>query len=360
MARTASALPVHLALAYAGLVAYACLHPFTGWQGSGLAPFDFLLAPWPKYYEVDDIVLNVLGYLPLGFVTAAALPRRWAALLRIVLATLLCALLSLGLETAQNFLPTRVASNIDLGANAAGGLLGALLGTLLGNWLFGEQGWLQRWRARRIVGGHMGDAGLMLLGLWLLTQLTPDGLLFGSGDLRQALSLPSPVLFQPAAFIRLEAAHVAATVLAAGLLARCMMSAPSIWPILLLLALACGANTLATFSFFSTDDPLAWLTPGARLGLTIGLPLLGASLLLPRVIQHALAGVALLAATLLVNLMPANPYLPLNPAMLDSGHFLNFHGLTTLVTSAWPFLALAYLSALGLWRGEHLNGGRRL
>ena len=58
MARTASALPVHLALAYAGLVAYACLHPFTGWQGSGLAPFDFLLAPWPKYYEVDDIVLD--------------------------------------------------------------------------------------------------------------------------------------------------------------------------------------------------------------------------------------------------------------------------------------------------------------
>mgnify|MGYP003599032092 CR=1 FL=1 len=35
---------------------------------------------------------------------------------------------------------------------------------------------------------------------------------------------------------------------------------------------------------------------------------------------------------------------------------LNFHGLTGLVDSLWPYVALAYLSALGLWRGEHLGG----
>ena len=62
----------------------------------------------------------------------------------------------------------------------------------------------------------------------------------------------------------------------------------------------------------------------------------------------------LLAATALVNLMPENPYLAYNQSLAQFSNVLNFHGLTALVDSLWPFLALAYLSALGLWRGEHL------
>ncbi|THF64052.1 VanZ family protein [Pseudothauera nasutitermitis] len=358
MARASSNLPLHLAIAYAALIAYACLHPFTGWQAIGLPPFDYLTAPWPRYYRVEDIVLNVLGYVPLGFVLAAGLARRLGPFGRILATVLLAGLLSLALETTQNYLPTRVASNLDLGFNLLGGLIGAFFGSLWGSALFAPQGGLQRWRGRRFIGGHTGDAGLILLALWLLTQFTADGLLFGSGDLRQALDLPNPVAFAPERFILLEAAHVAATLVGVGLFVRCIMLAPSVWPILLLFALALGATTLATFSFFSADEPLAWLTPGARRGLAIGVPLLGISLLLPRVVQHALAGMAILAATALVNLMPENPYLSFrHPA---GGHFLNFHGLTGVAAAAWPFLALAYLSALGLWRGEHLADGRRI
>ena len=82
--------------------------------------------------------------------------------------------------------------------------------------------------------------------------------------------------------------------------------------------------------------------------------LLAGALLLPRLLQHSLAGSALLAATALVNLMPENPYLAYNQRLAQFSNVLNFHGLTALVDSLWPFLALAYLSALGLWRGEHL------
>ena len=359
MARHASNLPLHLALAYAALVAYACLHPFTGWQATGLPVFDYLLAPWPRYYRGEDLVLNVAGYLPFGFLAAAALSRRIGARGCILAATLAAGLLSLGLETVQNFLPSRVASNLDLGCNLLGALAGALAGAAWGPALFGPQGWLQRWRSRHIVGGYTGDAGLLLLGLWLLTQLTADGLLFGSGDLRHWLALPNPVTFEPERFIRLEAAHVATTVVGVGLFARCIMLAPGLWPIPLLFMLAFGLTTLATFSFFSASEPLVWLTPGARFGLIAGLPLLAVCLRLPRVLQHALAGMAMLAATALVNLMPENPYLPFRTAAA-AGHFLNFHGLTAVVTAAWPFLALAYLSALGLWRGEHLAAERRL
>lgn len=78
-------------------------------------------------------------------------------------------------------------------------------------------------------------------------------------------------------------------------------------------------------------------------------------MLLPRLAQHALAGTALLGATALVNLMPDNPYLAYNRQLAQLSNVLNFHGLTEWVDSLWPFAALAYLSALGLWRGEHLS-----
>lgn len=358
--RPASSLPRNLALAYGVLIIYACLHPFAGWKATGLPLFDFMVAPWPKYFLAIDLVFNVLGYFPLGFVLVAALPRAWPSWRSVTAAALIAAALSFGLETAQNFLPTRVSSNVDLGANALGGLLGALAGAWWAHPLFDHRGGLHRWRNERIVGGHTGDAGLILLGLWLLAQLTPDGLLFGSGDVRSLLGLPAPLPFNPERFIGFETVLIATSVVALGLLARCMMQTPSPWPVVLLFALGLGAKSLATATFFVPGEPLAWLTPGAARGLAGGCVVLVTALLLPRVLQHALAGSALLAATALINLMPENPYLYLGRRLLNQGNFLNFHGLTQLVASLWPFAALAYLSALGLWRGEHLAGERRL
>ncbi|NMG67756.1 VanZ family protein [Azoarcus indigens] len=349
-----SSLPRNLAIAYGLLIIYACLHPFTGWKATGLPLFDFLVAPWPKYFIPADMVFNILGYLPLGFVAAAALPRAWPAWSTVALATLLCALLSFALETTQNFLPTRVASNLDLAANTAGALLGAAFGARWGHPLFDHSGALQRWRNERIIDGHTGDAGLILLGLWVLGQLTPDDLLFGSGDIRSLFGIAAPLRFAPERFIAFETALSATTIVALGLLVRCMMRRPSPWPVLVLIALGIGAKTLATATFFVPSAPLAWLTPGAERGALVGAALLLASLALPRVVQHAIAGTTLLAATALVNLLPENPYLLYNLSFTRQSNFLNFHGLTQLVDSLWPFAALAYLSALGLWRGQHL------
>ena len=84
------------------------------------------------------------------------------------------------------------------------------------------------------------------------------------------------------------------------------------------------------------------------------LALLLPALLLPRLAQHAIAGTSLLLATALVNLIPENPYLPFDRRLAGFSNVFSFHGLTGLVDSLWPYAALAYLSALGLWRGEHL------
>ena len=56
----------------------------------------------------------------------------------------------------------------------------------------------------------------------------------------------------------------------------------------------------------------------------------------------------------LTNLLPENPYFLSGHQLMQQGNFLNFHGLTQLSANLWPFLALAYLSAVGLLRGEHL------
>lgn len=352
----AATLPRALALAYALLVAYACLHPLTGWRDSGLPPFDWLWAPWPKYFILEDFLFNILGYLPLGFLVAAALPGSWGFGRRVLAATLIGALLSLGLESAQNFLPTRIASNLDLGGNAAGALVGALLGARWSGALFGPLGQLQRWRARYVIGGRSGEAGLVLLALWLLGQFSATDLLFSSGDLRSLLDVPTPLPFRADRFIAFDTALTASALLAVGLFTRCMTRGANLLPVLLTLALGIGAKTLATWAFFTPAAPLAWLTPGAERGLAIGAALLLPCLLLPRLAQHAIAGTSLLLATALANLIPENPYLPYDRQLAAFSNVLNFHGLTGLVDGLWPYVALAYLSALGLWRGEHLGG----
>ena len=355
MGRTRStSLARNLTLAYALLITYACLHPLSGWRMSGLPLLDYLLAPWPKYFILEDLLFNILGYLPFGFLAAAALPGTVSAWRGVMQVTALAALMSLGLETAQNLLPSRVASNLDLGGNVCGAFLGAVLGVRWGQAWFGARGIIHRWRDEWIIAGRSGEAGLILLGLWLLGQLSATDLLFSSGDLRSLLGIDAPLPFSAERFIAFDTALTATSMLAVGLFARCMMRARSALPIVLLLALGIGAKTLASATFFATGAPLGWLTPGAERGLLIGSALLAVALLLPRLLQHSLAGSALLAATALVNLMPENPYLAYSQRLAQFSNVLNFHGLTALVDSLWPFLALAYLSALGLWRGEHL------
>ena len=75
-------------------------------------------------WYLRDLFVNVAGFLPAGFFGALALaarrPRRRAWLG----ATLLAAVLSLGIEITQVWLPSRVSSLTDLAGNVAGGALG--------------------------------------------------------------------------------------------------------------------------------------------------------------------------------------------------------------------------------------------
>jgi VanZ family protein len=353
----------HLAVVYIALLICASLYPMSGWREMGLPIFDYLTAPWPKYYEPGEIIINVIGYMPLGLVIVPALSRRWTWKRKVAVTVLFGILFSFCIETIQNFLPTRVSSNVDLGANSLGTLLGALIGARWGEAIFAPGRGLARLQKRYIADdGLAGDIAMILIILWVFVQLTPDQLLFAGGELRRLLDIAPPLPFEPGRLIVFEAAQTAAMMLAIGLFLRCTLRASSAAPVVALLLLGMGARLVGSACFFVPSSPLAWLTPGVRYGVLVGVVLLFIALRLPRAAQHALAGASLLMASVLINMMPESPYFLRNvsggPVIIQRANYPNFYALCRLIAAIWPFVALAYLSGLGLWRGERLEKER--
>jgi VanZ family protein len=341
MRRTTSPLARYLAVAYALLVAYGSLHPFVGWREPSAPLLAFLDAAWPRYYTGVDLAANLLAYVPLGFLLVPALHPRMRLGSAALLAGVAAAALSFSMEMLQNFLPSRVPSNLDFAGNAVGAMLGAFAGVKWGRALV-DGGRLHALRVRLAVDGKAADFGLVLLGLWLFAQLNPEMLLFGTGDLRGLLGLDS-LPYSASRFMAIEAAVAAGGLLAAGLIAASLLRARNHWLLAVLLGAAIVVKTSSGALLVSGTQFAHWITPGNTLGLGAGFLALCVAVYLPLLAQRVLAASALLFVTVLVNLAPENPYLAAALAVWQQGHFLNFNGLTRLVSSLWPFAALPYL-----------------
>jgi len=338
---------------YALLVAYASLYPMQGWRDHGLSPFAYLDASWPRYVTAFDVAVNVLGYVPYGLLCVAALHPRLRGAPAFAAASASGLVLSLVLEAAQSFLPARVEASLDVLCNLAGAAAGAALGLRFAPRLR-EGGPLQRARASLFAPGADTDLGLVLIGLWLFTQLNPAMLLFGAGDLRDLLVPPGGQPRAPAFFASIEAITAAANLAAVGLLLSCLAAPgqPVRRTFVALLLAALAIKTAAFAILMRAENVLAWLTPGAQQGLVVGLAAALAAVSLPRVVRLAAAAMLLMAATVLVNLAPPNPYLAATLKVWQQGHFLNFNGLTRLVSVVWPLAALGYLILLAARRRE--------
>lgn len=332
---------------FAALTVYASLYPMEGWRATGVSPFAYLAAPWPRHITSFDIVVNVLGYVPFGFLAAAALQPRlrgWAAFMA---ATASALALSLVLEGLQSYLPARIASNLDTICNVLGAALGAAAAVRYGPRLL-EEGVFARLRQRAFLPGGAIDLGLALMGLWLLIQLNPTSLLFGAGDLRELLGAREPRGERPAFFITIEALTAAANLIAASLLLSSIAS-PGARLRVQIAALVGAALVVRTAAFailMRAENVFAWLTHGAQIGLAAGIVIAALAIALPRGLRMMLAALLIMAATVLVNLAPPNPYLIASLKVWQQGHFLNFNGLTRLVSALWPFAALGYLMYL--------------
>jgi VanZ family protein len=338
----------YLAVVYVLLVSYASLYPFGPWRELAASPFAFLFEPWPRHYTAADVAVNIIGYLPLGLLaTLSALawtPSRWAALI----GTLLGTILSLSMETLQSYLPQRVPSNLDLISNGLGALIGSVIAAIGGErYLLG--GRLYRWRQRIFLPGGGVDGGFVVLVMWLFTQLYPAVWLFGNGDLRSWLQSGHNLAYTPESYRWIETGVTAFNLAGIGLfisaLARAGKSAAV--PFLLLISAAVLLKTVAAAGLFKASDASLWLTPGAMLGIPLGVGLYVGAM---RFAKHRLApaaAIALLCGAVLVNIAPENPYIAKSVMVWQVGHFLSFNGTTRLASSLWPFIALAYLCWFG-------------
>jgi VanZ family protein len=344
-----------LLLVYVLLVAYASLYPLAGWRDVGISPFAYLGEPLPRYVTAFDIVANVAGYLPFGFLATAVLFPRVRGLAATAAVVAGAAALSLVLEAAQSYLPARVPTTLDALCNVGGAALGAALGQHFTPLIGG--GPLSRWRATTFVPGAGADFGLMLIGLWLFIQLNPAMLLFGAGDLRDLLAPFEGRARGPEFFVSIEAFTTAANLVAVALVvaALAVPGRPLRGLVLGAVLAALAVKTAAVAIVMRAENVFTWLTPGAQLGLVIGVGAALAAVALPRTARLVLAAVLLMAATVLVNLAPPNPYLSASLKVWQQGHFLNFNGLTRLVSAAWPFITLGYLIYLASRRREALG-----
>ena len=345
--RSASPLARYLLLAYALLVVYASLHPFSGWTATGVDPFAFLGAPLPRYLFRIDIFANIMGYAPLGFLCALSAYPRWRGVRAVAVAGAGALVASFVLEALQSYLPSRTPSNLDFAANSAGAILGAILAASISELLLNEDG-LKSVRYRVFRPGRRVDAGLVMLGLWLFIQLDPQILLFGGGDLRPLFQEAGMELHSAQVFIRAEAFVAGSNAVAIGLLASLLASPGQRVRLLYLviMGIALGLHTAAYGVFFGWEDALNWLTPGAWLGLGAGLLIMLAATQLPRPAQLALCALAIMSAAVMVNIAPANPYLVSSLSTWRQGYFEHLVGLTRVISGGWPFLALVYVVSL--------------
>lgn len=335
-----------LAAAYLLVVVYASLQPFRDWRAPPAEILNFLFAPWARYVPLEDAVVNVLAYVPLGFFMSIGWGARLGPAGGAAASVLATGVLSLVMESMQMFLPARIASNVDLLVNILGALIGAMAAPLFApTRILG--GKLHGLRHALFVEGMTADVGLVVVGLWLATQFHPNAQLFGTGGIRATFELPAQFAHTPVLALTAEAVVVLFNLLGVGLLlAACMRAGRR--P-MLAIAVVVGAALLikayTAAALVKAAAPLSWLTPGVLLGLGAGFLLLLAAVRLPQRTQLAAAAACIAVATIAINLAPVNPYLSPPPRLLAGGasHVMSFSGIARALSELWPLLAVGYL-----------------
>ncbi len=295
--RPPTRLPQYLAALYGLMIVYASLEPFSGWMPPLPGTPFFAFAPWPRVVRFD-VAINVIAYAPFGLLLALIGRRRPAV--RLTTAIGVGTLLSFAMESAQTFLPTRDASSVDLISNSLGTTVGAVA-ALAFNRAPRLRERVAQWRYRVFLEGRVGDFGLALLGVWLISQINPGIPLFAA-------------TFDPS----LE-------------LTRTLLLRSAAWE--------------------------SWLKPGVSAGVAAGALILMLTIWLPRPVRTALCAIALLSSLVAPLLAPDMWQARAPLALFDwpYGQLLNFNGLTHAVLVIWPVLASTYL----LWLAGQPGWGQR-
>jgi VanZ family protein len=331
------------------LVLYASLTPFSGWRDPGVDPLAFVSAPWPRYLTAFDLAINVLAYVPLGFLAALVAVRSVRPWLAAVAGIAVGFGLSLTLEVAQSYLPGRVSNNLDLMTNTLGAAVGAVLAARAGSSPFITRR-LGHWRARLFLPGGTTDLGIALIALWFFSQLDPSlpllGIVFFSTGIQAQLAgMSGDTLFRV-----LGPVSVSMNLISLGLLLMLLMRSnrSAVAALALLVWIASLTKLIAATVLLRSEAAFLWVSQEIVWAIATGALVVGLAALAPRHYVRILCAVSLLGGIVLTMLKPgeAQLFLSLRLFRWSDLQLMHYTGLSAAVAGAWPYAALLYLGLL--------------
>jgi VanZ family protein len=322
-------------LAYLCLLFYGSLYPFTHWHSPAHALMGFLRF-WPDHLDKGDVLQNVLVYAPFGMLCMLWLAQAMPALRAAVMAVLLGALVSFGIETLQQFNPARVASMVDIVMNTLGSASGALLATTVVRHTFSGK-LVLAWRDRWFRHGPLANTGLVVIGFWILSQTSPLVPTLDIGHVRHALGGLWHALQDPRSADIARIARYALMTAGLGLMLMLLTQAGK--PVSLLLAAMLAAVLLMKILVVGRVLSLEAICGSAlAFAACLALRLLPAPLL-PAV------GIVLIGAGFTVSELAAGTgggiglsfnWIPF------AGHMRSITALENILELLWPFMAIAW------------------
>jgi VanZ family protein len=328
---------------YTLCIVYVSLNPFTGWSVPENAPPIWL--SWPRYISFFDVVINILAYIPLGMYAYIFLRPRFGPRAAAMLSVLAGLALSAAMESLQQYLPTRITSNVDLIANTSG----AVIGVALTAWFAWTPHFevLGTWRDRIFIKGRLANLGQLLLALWFISQLNPSIPFLGAGNVINALLEPWNSRADAATFWIPQAAGMALNFCGIALFISLLVQRalkPAVFAVAVL-ALALLIKTAAAVLLLKEPLIPNWLGRETLAGLAGGITLLLIFSSLRRRQRLFASGLIILAGGVMSKLAAIydSPSEILRVFKWPYGQLLNFTSLTQFINEAWPLVALVYL-----------------
>lgn len=176
--RPNSRILILMAVLYSAMLVYASLMPFRFTSPINMTTLfsDGFWSQWPfnpsARVSGSDVVSNLILYTPLGFLLTTGMTLRFprSKFAAIFFATLLCAALSLGIETCQSGVGFRTPSVSDWLLNTLSGLIGATIGTTVGSTYYYD---VKRWAQKRWENSPIDLFTLLVLILVIAEALSP-------------------------------------------------------------------------------------------------------------------------------------------------------------------------------------------
>ena len=323
---------------YALLIAYGSLYPFSEWTSQVSNPFSLKLPPGRARLFSADILTNVLAYVPFGLLLALWFGERIGRLAAVFVALSAGTLLSLSMELVQQHLPNRVPSVVDLMTNATGTLIGALVAQFVHSHSAPGRA-LRRWRSASVTAGGLADLGLVALGLWALSQLSPLVPSIDLGNLRQGLAPVWRVLQQPANFSLSQFAVYTLAIAGLAMLARTLEPSGRrlYWTFVGFVALVLLLKIPVVTRQISAE---------AVVGAAVAVTLVGPWFALPRRLAAWIGFGVILGATF-VSELRANadgPTYAFNWIPFRGQLENTLVGIASILEVVWPAAAMAYLA----------------